>query len=251
MRRKVVGVSLALCLAVASGAWAEIGYGPIVQDDATVQTARAYEFRLDAMFEDLGDELGGGSVDTRWDVEASLDYGITDRLEVGTSVPWVALENGSSESGMDDVTVSGKYLVATESETTPGVSAGIDAVLDTGDDKIVGEDNDVDYKLNIVLSKGFARWNAHVNLGFLNPGETGVDEVWSYGFTAEIPLGTGDLVVEAAASDEDIGGDEPVDVYLGFREPMSEAADLAGVVGFGLSDASPDLTAAIVYRSAF
>ncbi len=215
--RKVLGIVVAVGLMTAGSASAEIGYGPIGYgqvplDDATVLAAGTYELEFDVIFSDLGDEVGFGVIDTRWDVALVLDYGATERLEVGAKLPYERRENGTSESGLSDLVLNGKYCLLGETDSAPAVSLEVDVTLDTGDEDIVGLDNDIDFGGVIAVSKNMVSWNGHLNIGFLAPGEDNADDVLSYGIAAEMPLDFATVIVELAGNDREVGRqlDEPL-----------------------------------------
>ncbi len=249
--RRTLGICFVVCSLLAAPAWAEISYGPVVLDDATVLVAGGFELELRADYADLGDPAFVGGADTRSRVLAGLDYGATDRFEIGLDLPYKSLENGDSVSGLGDLSLAGKYCLVGESDTTPGVALGLDVVLDTGDEDIVGLDNDIDFDIAAIVSKGYGSWVGHLEISYLVVGEDLADDVLAYGIAVEIPAGMNAYTIELAGNDaEDALGDSPLDAYVGVRKTM-DLSDIAGFIGFGLSDASPDFSVGVVYRRSF
>ena len=249
--RRTLGICFVVCCLMAAPAWAEIGYGPVVLDDATVVTAGGFELELDVAYADLGDPAFVGGADTAWFIGVGLDYGATDTIEIGADLPYISMENGDSISGLGDLALGARYCAVGESDTTPGVTLGLDIILDTGDEDIVGVENEIDYDVDVALSKGYSSWVGHLNISYLIVGEDLADDVLAYGIAVEIPAGMNAYTIELTGDDtEDAIGDSPLDAYVGIRRTM-DLSDLAGVIGFGLSDASPDFTVGVIYRRSF
>ena len=70
--RRTLGICFVVCCLMAAPAWAEIGYGPVVLDDATVVTAGGFELELDVAYADLGDPAFVGGADTAWFIGVGL-----------------------------------------------------------------------------------------------------------------------------------------------------------------------------------
>ncbi len=61
------------------------------------------------------------------------NYGIYDNSEIGVSLPIIRASNGSSETGIGDISVAGKYLFAAQQEKKPAIGAVVRLDLPTGD----------------------------------------------------------------------------------------------------------------------
>ena len=106
MKRTAVVLCVGLALAAASGVQAEIGYGPVVLDDATVLQAGSYEMGLSAAYFDVEADV--------FEADITLDYGATDRVEIGARLPWQKYENAVSVDGLDDLVLDGKFSLMAE-----------------------------------------------------------------------------------------------------------------------------------------
>ena len=260
---------MVVCMVGAGIARAEIGYGPIVMDDPTVLDVTDSEFRLDIIYRSLGEEVGSSlygtpvadadadedaaavtPVDTDWVAAIGMDYGATDRLEVGIWIPFVRTENGSSASGLGDLMLKAKVGLLDGTKNGIVLTGAVNVTVDTGDEDIVGAENESEVLATFLLSKKLAVWNLYLNFGYLDTGVDNGDGI-AYGIAAEIPGENMDLVFELTGSDVSVGEDSPSAIYAGFRKEASEKEDFALTVGSGLTDASPDLIVQLVYRYAF
>ncbi len=270
MRTAAVVTAIVVCMVGAGLARAEIGYGPIVMDDPTVLDTTDSEFRLDIIYRSLGEEVGGflygtpaadvadgddeaapvTPIDADWLAGIGIDYGATDRLEVGAWLPFVRTENGNSSSGLGDLVLKAKVGLLDGTRNGIVLSGAVNATIDTGDEDIVGAENETEVLATFLLSKKLAVWNLYLNFGYLDTGVDNGDGI-AYGIAAEIPGENMDLVFELTGSDVSVGEDDPSAIYAGFRKESGEKEDFALTVGSGLSDASPDLIVQLVYRYAF
>ncbi len=252
MRRAAVVIGLVVCIAAGGSAWAAIGYGPTVMEDPTVLDVGAMEFRTVVEYQDLAAPAEGEEgLSSRASIALGIDYGATDRLEVGLALPFVRLDNGTNETGLGDLVLSGKIFVLDEDNKRISLAVGVDVKVDTGSDEIVGADNDTETTVKVLMSKTLAVWNLFVNLGYLNESGDDGQDVISYGLGVEVPGDNMDLTLELVGNDKTINDDEPSEIYVGFRKTTAETEDFAISVGSGLSDASPDLTVLLVYRYGF
>jgi hypothetical protein len=215
---------------------AKIGYGPVVIDDATVVAKGTGEVRGEITYAKVEDTDAATLT-----LEGILDYGVMDKLEVGVSIPYLSLSNGSDESGIGDITVGAKYALLTEDAATCGLSLGAGLVLATGDEDIVGADNEMDILVELACSKAVGAVNLHGNLGLVMPGEDDADSIVAYGAAVEYPLNSLCITGELLGSNQEIGDDSPMALYAGIKYNASDALDVIGNVGIGLTDASADL----------
>ncbi len=240
----VIGIS-----AVAS---AEIGYGPLVLDDATVIAPKTGEVKGEISYLKVDEDTMGAAEDTTaLGIEVRLDYGVIDKLEVGAAIPYLSISNGTDESGLGDITVGAKYAILVEDEATPGLSVGLDLVLPTGDEDLLGEDNDLDFVIKSAISKAVGPVDLHGNLDFTIWGKDDAAEETNiaYGAAVEYPINALTITGEIQGSNVEIGDDKEMALYAGLRYNVSDVLDVGGTLGIGLTDASPDLTigAGVVY----
>ena len=232
---------------------AKIGYGPVVLDDATVVEAGA------------GEVAGGlGYATTKNDIEVNLltlearvAYGVIDKLEVGGTIPYLSYSEDYDESGLGDMTVGVKYAILTEDAATCGLSAGLDLLLPTGDEDIVGPDNDMDIVISVAASKATGPVDLHGNLGLTIWGEDDAadDTNISYGAAVEYPLETPEglsVIGEIEGSNlEDAEGETSLNLYAGVKYVVSDVLDIEGTIGTSLADSDyqPDfiLGAGVIY----
>lgn len=86
------------------------------------------------------DEFEGEKTDYIFSTELSIDYGVTDRLQVGLSLPCEntrIVSDGISEtnSGINDVSFTPSFALVRETDIFPEVAVGLEFSAPTGDEE--------------------------------------------------------------------------------------------------------------------
>ena len=229
----VLGLISLFVFAMSTGAEAKIGYGPVVLDDATV------------VEQGTGEVAGGIGYASNNETDLKMltllgivSYGVTEKLDVEASIPYVSYSNGVDESGLSDISVGAKYALLTGDAATHAVSASLGLVLPTGDEDIVGDDNDMDITIDLACSKELGSVNLHGNLGFTFWGEDdeAEDSNISYGVAVEYPMDGLSLTGEVRGTNvEDADDKTPLTLHGGIKYVVNDNLDIEGTIGFDLS----------------
>lgn len=170
-------------------------------------------------------------------------YGITERLELSTEIPYLFHEQ---EDGIGDINVVGKFLMLNETEKFPAFTLKGILKTSSGDaDRGLGS-GDLDYSIVLVTSKGFGSLTLHGMLGYTFVGDNGEEDVRDihlYGLAADYGL-TEKLHIVGEISgnrhpDRNID-DDPLSGLLGVTYQVSEKVILDGGVRYGFNDSVPE-----------
>jgi len=99
----------------------------------------------------------------------TLTYGVMQNLEAGVSVPVISgidPDGPGSESGLGDIGLSVKYGFVGESESVPGVAAGLRVKIPTADDSEGLGTGEFDLGLMLAASKKIGRTEYMVNVEY-------------------------------------------------------------------------------------
>jgi hypothetical protein len=245
---------------------AKIGYGPIVVDDSSLIEEKTFEFQGSLSYASLTFEPGplpgesvtpgpGGEMPDPLEIDVtymsltgSLDYGLSEKFEIGVSLTNVSRksddednETGSGEeripevSGMNDIAAKCKYMLSEEFALTGAV------LLPTGDEDVVGADNDMDLIGGIICSVDLNGLFVHGNLSITKWGDDDASEdtTTGYGIAAELPVEDMNITGELTGSTlENMSDKTPLDLFIGMRIKTSDVFELFGLMGIGLSEGS-------------
>lgn len=263
---------LSFVIGIYATAGAEMTYGPLVIDDASVLPKKTFEvigFYSHAS-PTIEFENPQGTVMGEVDLPISglngaVSYGLTDNIELGLSLGSVSrdyivsMSTASGSLKIETDGVSGNRDIMAKAKIGNGKVAGsIVLFLPTGkeatDDKegISVKDNDMDIALKFVWTPIVDKTGGiHLNLGYTSWGKddaldkNGKEQTSSidYGIGLEFFLGRYDksasLTIEFAGNTlEDIKGDTPMDVYSGMRINVSKEIQITGLLALGVSDGS-------------
>ena len=99
----------------------------------------------------------------------TLTYGVVDNIEVGLSVAVISgvdPDGPGSESGVGDIGISGKYSFLEESDSVPGVAAGIRVKIPSADDSEGLGTGEFDLGLLLAASKKIGRTEYMLNVEY-------------------------------------------------------------------------------------
>jgi hypothetical protein len=167
---------------------------------------------LDEFFASYNDPLSGDNqVDlTHQMFQFAIAYGISDRLLLGTMIPWkrafferewagsdVREPGGYSDEndGLGDVVLTARYKILEELDDKPfSWALGLDIKLATGDDRRIRVGGrgvgtgETDYKALTMLSKRFAKGTAYLNLGYNREGRESRLDTLEYNLALVFPF---------------------------------------------------------------
>ncbi|HMJ06713.1 MAG TPA: transporter [Chthoniobacterales bacterium] len=181
---------------------------------------------------------------------------ITQAHQFSYTIPYTFLKTGhDSADGIEDVSLSYRFQLCTETATRPAFAPGVSLILPTGDEERGFGDGAVGYQTNLPVSKVVSeRWTVHGNAGasYL-PDVSGHDLVgYNLGASAIFAVSSNfNLMLEAVAEwEEDIDDRGSTDRNLsavispGFRYAFNHPNDAQTVIGLavpiGLTSAAPD-----------
>ena len=182
-----------------------------------------------------------------------VNYGLTDRLQIGTELPYLSLQspNFSIMHGISDIIFSAKYLMINESRKYPGLAVLGAIKTNSGNaPKGLGSGN-LDYGLVLSTTKSINRLAIHAMAGYFVT-ET-LDDFISYGIGIEFLVSSrlnlaaeiiGDSFVELPVSD-------PVMGLIGFSYAFSNTFVVDSGVRIGLTETAPNLNLTIGISTAF
>lgn len=177
-----------------------------------------------------------------------LIYGINERLEVSTELPYLMHnpKGTNPEKGMGDVNIAAKYLLIQEGEKNPAFTAKGAVKLSNGDfDKGLGS-GDVDYSLFAVASKTMGSLGVHGQFGYSWVGrmkDKNLQDITLYGVAADYAI-TEDLHMLGEIN----GNRHPAihitehqrNVLIGITYKVSDRLILDTAYKWGISDVSPE-----------
>ena len=191
---------------------------PLATDDAGLVESNRLEWEIGYDFAHLDDDREEASV------ELSLGTGLSDRMDVHVSVPYVM----DPEQGFDPLELMAKFGLFEETENMPALSLTFTIVPGVED-----------YAFNGIATKGFGPIAMHLNLGYETTGVPGDEGVVTYGGAMEYEAFERIVLVAeiVGASREGAGNLE------GLAGAVLQVYDIAVLdVGFdvGLNNSSPD-----------
>lgn len=175
-------------------------------------------------------------------------YGITERIELSFEIPYMFLdpEEESSEDGLGDVTIAGKFLLIEESEVNPAFTLKAGIKTQSGDEEKGLGSGDPDYSNVAVVSKTIDDFQLHGMLGYTfvgNDNDEALRDFYLYGIGIDYGLTeTFHLVAEVAGNrnPDRTSDDDPSGGLIGAIYSVSEHIAIDGGVRFGFNDAAPD-----------
>ncbi|MBI5700149.1 transporter [Candidatus Saganbacteria bacterium] len=175
-------------------------------------------------------------------------YGLTDNLEVSAEIPYLfhANPDGTSPSGVGDINLVVKGLLADENEKSPAVAVKGVVKLDNGDYGSGLGSGDKDYSLFAVASKTLGRYMVHAQVGYTRVGKAqnaALRDIPLYGLAFDYSLTDAfHLLAEINGNrhPDSAATDDPRNWLMGITYKLSDKIilDLAG--RGGLTKASPD-----------
>lgn len=177
-----------------------------------------------------------------------LEYGITDRLQVSTSIPWVAIhDEGESGDGAGDLSAELFYNLTPTSEPVAfSFAAGI--TLPTGNEDLGFGEGAEELELTIIMAGRAADVQWQFNLG----GEWTDDESELVYSVAVLPMQSHSTIVptlELSGAETDEGGELYATPGLHWRP--AENAGLGFGVPVGLSSDAEQLRVMMYYTIEF
>jgi hypothetical protein len=182
----------------------------------------------------LAPTLDRGDEEDVLTTEASFEYGITDRLQVEGTVPYVSLdpEDGETASGLGDAELG--VLYAVRKPLLPlAISTGLEVTLPTGDeDEDLGEGETRGGPFVLVARQvGAAQVHGGLSLSF--GGGTEVEG----GVAAVAPAGPLRVTLELAGES---GDEDELRLAPGLLFPVGEGDEIGIAFAAGLTSATPD-----------
>ncbi|MFB3895879.1 MAG: transporter [bacterium] len=177
-----------------------------------------------------------------WVLDGYAKYGITDKWELGLDLPYISIspDVGEDVDGIGDLNVWTKYRFLDESKTCMGLAAGVNVKLNTGDEDVVGTNDDTDWTPFIMASfKPAEQFALGAKLGYTFMGEDNTDDEFLYGvwggYYVKPNFG---IVAELYGNTQE--GDDPLMLDAGVTYGVSENVGVTFGGGAGLNDAAAD-----------
>ena len=200
---------------------------------------------------DLEAELGfeyADDTDDEYNFSATVKYGLGERWDIGVEITYLYIDKESEDddNGMGDYVFCSKYRFVDESEDFPALALGFSLKTNTGDEDEGLGSGELDYALNIILTKALDKIIGHVNLGYTYvgaPEEENHDDVFSYAIALEYPVNDSLNFVGELTGETNFEGDfdnHPFAGLIGFNYTFLENITFDLGVGWGISEASPD-----------
>ena len=129
---------------------------------------KAGSFKVENTF-----EYQTSSEGTEIAVPIALEYGITDNLELLVEpVLYTAIRPkvGRRATGLGDLEMTLSYLFLHESPTLPALAIAVEVKIPTADDILIGTGK-TDYTGYLIASKGFGKFDTHINIGYTIVGQ--------------------------------------------------------------------------------
>lgn len=206
------------------------GARPLSVDDAGTVDSGIYEVEAGISYSQDKEEKG------ETELSLSITHGLTDRMELGISLPYVTVspETESSESGMGDAQLTAKFNLAKERDRTPGFSVTFGIIMDTGEKNKDIDSGEIDYNFNSILSKQLQPLVLHGNLGYAAKAKTA-----SFGIAMEYPADERlNLVAELTGENK---SDSPIECLIGTNFSTRENLIVDFGIGTGLNNYSSRL----------
>lgn len=166
--------------------------------------------------------------------EASLEYGITDQLQIEGTVPYVSLDPEDEETarGVGDVELG--VLYAIRKPLLPlAISTGLEVTLPTGDeDEELGEGETRGGPF-LIVARQVGTAQVHGNLSLSFGGGTEVEG----GVAAVLPAGPLRLTFELAGES---GDEDELRLAPGLLFPLGEGDEIGIALAAGLTSDTPD-----------
>lgn len=182
-------------------------------------------------------------------------YGITDRIEVSTEIPYLFHnpKEGDDEDGIGDINIVGKFLMLSETDRLPAFTLKGVVKPPTGDEDRGLGSGDWDYSIVLVTSKGFGVLTFHAMLGYTFAGDSGdenIRDIYLYGLAVDYGLTERfHIVTEVSGNShpDRTVDDDPLSGLLGITYKISEKIIFDTGVRYGFNDSAPkwDYTAGV------
>ncbi len=175
-------------------------------------------------------------------------YGLSERLEVSTELPYLLQypKESASKEGIGDINLVAKYLLIQEADRIPAFTAKGVVKLDNGDfEKGLGT-GDRDYSLFAVASKNLDNLTIHVHFGYTwvgNKNNKDMRDITLYGLAVDYGVtekfhllgeinGNGHPDIHEA--------NDPRNALIGATYIVSDRLTLDMAYKWGISDTSPE-----------
>lgn len=232
---------LILAAALAAHCPAAMAMHPLVSEDTGFLGKGGRQ--AEAGFEYSQASSGGGAYSRALSLE--LSYGLTDKIDLLFTVPWSGwTSGGASESGLGDLALEGKVLVAEKAGWTFALKPGFSLASGDGE-KGLGAGKSA-FWTHAVAGRAAGPWQFYLNAGyFLNKNDAGEEEDILKGSAAAILevapkiLASADLTTETSA--DPASPEHPLAAIFGLIWSPSGSLDLDAGVKFGLNDEADDL----------
>ncbi|MCK5578154.1 MAG: transporter [Planctomycetes bacterium] len=178
-----------------------------------------------------------------------LNYGLGEKIDVGLELPWQYLnpDEGDDESGLGDIVLRMKYLLAKESESWPAFLIKPTFKVPSGDDDKGLGSGKSDIGLLLVVEKSFDKLTGYFNAGYnildLPKKKKWRDNTRFFGLGFQRPINERYALLFEVTHEANFNSDrddDSLDMTVGMFYCPNEKVTWDFALGFGLSDASPD-----------
>ncbi|NQT00116.1 MAG: transporter [Candidatus Omnitrophica bacterium] len=230
-------VAVIFSLAFSSSAFAA---RPLSTDDAGTVDQGHLEFESGFEYQNAANE--------EYSLSAVLKYGLTDKWDIGVEIPYQFLEVNDADDvdGSGDIVLYSKHVLLEETPEFPAVSFSFSLKTKTGDENKSLGTGELDYIINLILSKELDKIVSHLNFGYSYVGAPegqDDDDVFSYAWALEYPLNEKVNLVGEVSAETNFSGDfddNPFAALVGFNYAFSDMLTFDFGVGWGISEASAD-----------
>lgn len=193
---------------------------PLVMGDVPPAEKGHVEIYLGTIYEK------GGAIERQIPADEFV-LGISKRQELTVEVPYLSVSpaQGSTQSGIGDITVGTKFMFLEEAESIPGMALSLESKLDNGDARKDLGSGAVDYDLRWRIQKERDWFTGFLNLGYTFVGEPLVNgareekrNVWFGAFAQEYKVSAKTSLLS--------------EVYWANSDTPGERSRFAGDVGF-------------------
>lgn len=167
----------------------------------------------------------------------NLSYGITDNLEIATTIPYVSDWNDNID-GFEDISIGMKYRILDEGKYGPSMAVLASTSLNTGKNQF---STDGSISAGLIISKKVGPFSGHINALYSKPLISRFDD--------ELTLATGiefaashnfGLLSELYSKKSYSGRFDQVELRVGYRIMTAENLFTTLGMGFDLKNRSPE-----------
>lgn len=167
----------------------------------------------------------------------NLSYGITDNLEIATTIPYVSGWNDNID-GFEDISIGMKYRILDEGKYGPSMAVLASTSLNTGKNQF---STDGSISAGLIISKKVGPFSGHINALYSKPLSSRFDD--------ELTLATGiefaashnfGLLSELYSKKSYSGRFDQVELRVGYRIMTAENLFTTLGMGFDLKNRSPE-----------